>query len=82
MCVTPYSGSSKHICGVHNAINVYSTGLKWQINTVGNYYLGCFEESQNNRILDGYSRSFSVNTPGFLFKPLLRIRLYLLWSNV
>ncbi|CAH1711664.1 unnamed protein product [Aphis gossypii] len=65
MCNTRCSGSSQHSCGGHNTINVYNTGLEWQTSTIGNYYLGCFEESQNNRILHGYSRSFSVNTPEF-----------------
>eukprot|EP00102_Acyrthosiphon_pisum_P012999 XP_008182377.1 PREDICTED: uncharacterized protein LOC100165182 [Acyrthosiphon pisum] len=65
MCTTVCSGSSKDTCGGLNAINVYNTGLEWRTSTIGNYYLGCFEESQNNRILNGYSRSFSVNTPEF-----------------
>ncbi|XP_022166764.1 uncharacterized protein LOC111031217 [Myzus persicae] len=65
MCMTLCSGSSKDTCGGLNTINVYNTGLEWRTSTIGNYYLGCFEESQNNRILNGYSRSFSVNTPEF-----------------
>lgn len=65
LCTTPCSGSSQHTCGGNNAINVYSTGLEWKTDTIGNNYLGCYEESQNNRIFNGYSRSYSVNTPEF-----------------
>jgi len=65
MCTIPCSGSSQHTCGGNNAINVYATGLEWKTDTIGNNYLGCYEESQNNRIFNGYSRSFTVNTPEF-----------------
>lgn len=65
MCTTPCSGSSQQSCGGNNAINVYGTGLEWKTDTIGNYYLGCFEESENNRIFNSYSKSFSTNTPEF-----------------
>ncbi|KAL4131837.1 hypothetical protein QTP88_009086 [Uroleucon formosanum] len=65
MCAIPCSGSSQHTCGGNNAMNVYTTGLEWKTDTIGNNYLGCYEESQNNRIFNGFSRSFTVNTPEF-----------------
>ncbi|XP_060850898.1 uncharacterized protein LOC132929522 [Rhopalosiphum padi] len=65
MCTTPCSGSSEYTCGGNNGINVYSSGLEWKTDTIGHNYLGCYEENQNNRIFNGYSRSYSVNTPEF-----------------
>lgn len=65
MCKIPCSGSSQEICGGYNAMSVYTTGLKWNTEAIGNNYLGCFEENQLNRIFNGYSKSFTVNTPEF-----------------
>jgi len=63
MCTTPCAGSQHVSCGGNNAINVYSTGMQWKSGAVGNYYLGCFEESESNRIFNGYAQSYSTNTP-------------------
>ncbi|XP_026809559.1 uncharacterized protein LOC113551491 [Rhopalosiphum maidis] len=65
MCNTACSGSSQQTCGGQNAIDIFNTGLEWRTHTVGNYYLGCFEESQNKRIFHGFSRPYDVNTPEF-----------------
>lgn len=65
MCAISCSGAYEEICGGNNAMNVYATGLEWKTNIMGNYYLGCFEESQNNRIFNSYSKSFPTNTPEF-----------------
>ncbi|XP_025423118.1 uncharacterized protein LOC112692604 isoform X2 [Sipha flava] len=62
MCATPCSGSSQQLCGGNNVIDVYSTGMEWKTDAIGNYYLGCFEESQSNRMFSN-SRSLSKNTP-------------------
>lgn len=63
MCRISCSGSQYHSCGGNNAMNIYSTGMEWKTSAVGNYYLGCFEENENNRIFNSYSQSFSTNTP-------------------
>lgn len=65
MCRIPCSGSSQEICGGYNAINVYSTGLEWRTDIIGNHYLGCFEENIKKRIFNSYNNVFSMNTPEF-----------------
>ncbi|VVC39997.1 Hypothetical protein CINCED_3A002549 [Cinara cedri] len=65
MCKIPCSGSSQEMCGGINAMNVYSTGLEWRTDIIGNQYLGCFEENEKKRIFNSYSNSFSMNTPAF-----------------
>ncbi|XP_050420558.1 uncharacterized protein LOC126833331 [Adelges cooleyi] len=67
-CNTPCSGDATAKCGGKNVIDVYSTGLKWPTTEVGNYYLGCYEETAENRIFNGFSRSYMVNTPAFCTK--------------
>lgn len=62
-CKISCSGSQYHSCGGNNAMDIYSTGIELKTGVVGNYYLGCFEESQNNRIFNSYAQSFSTNTP-------------------
>lgn len=64
-CAIPCPGSSQQSCGGNNAISVYGTGLESKTDAVGNYYLGCFEENENNRIYNSFSRSYSKNTPEF-----------------
>jgi len=73
MCDIPCSGahdSELLYCGGNDAMDVYSTGLNRKTNAIGNYYLGCFEESQNNRIFNDNSKSFLFlsNTPEFCSK--------------
>lgn len=69
MCEIPCSGTRNgEYCGGHSAMNVYSIGLNRKTNAIGNYYLGCFEESQNNRIFNNNNSKsflFLTNTPQF-----------------
>ncbi|XP_050537386.1 uncharacterized protein LOC126903300 isoform X2 [Daktulosphaira vitifoliae] len=67
-CHTPCSGARDQKCGGNNVINVYHTGLKWETTVMSNHYIGCYEESADNRIFNGYSKSFPVNTPSFCTK--------------
>jgi len=73
MCDIPCFGAQNGellYCGGSNAMDVYSTGLNRKMDAIGNYYLGCFEESQNNRIFNNNSKSFLflTNTPEFCSK--------------
>lgn len=65
MCTTWCAGTREQTCGGNNAIDVYSTGLNLKTDAIGNYYIGCFEESQNKRLYNGFSNSFPTNTPEF-----------------
>lgn len=65
ICTIPCSGSSEQSCGGDNAINVYSTGLELNTDAIGNYYLGCYENSRNKRVFNGSIQYFSANTPEF-----------------
>lgn len=65
MCNTPCPVAREQSCGGIKALSVFSTGLERKTIEIGNYYLGCFEESSNNRIFNRYSNSFLTNTPKF-----------------
>lgn len=57
------AGSFQQSC--NNVLSVYRTGLEWKTETIANYYLGCFKDNTNNRILNSYFPSFHSNTPEF-----------------
>lgn len=65
MCANRCSGSHQQSCGGINAMNIYSTGLEMKTDKIGNHYLGCYEENEQKRIFNGFSQSFSMNTPEF-----------------
>lgn len=47
-------------------MSIYSTGLEWKTDAIGNYYLGCFEENNENKIFTSFAMSFiSINTPEY-----------------
>lgn len=63
MCSNPCIGVT---CDIMNTINIFGTGLESKTDTIGNYYIGCFEENQNNRIFTNFSKSFpAINTPEY-----------------
>lgn len=66
MCSIPCAGEIGSTCGGIDAMNIYSTGLESKMDTIGNYYLGCFEDNQKNSIYQSFSKSFiATNTPEY-----------------
>jgi len=65
VCNVPCSGSPEQSCGGNNTVNVYSTGLESNSDAIGNYYIGCFEDSRSKRVFNGSVKYFPTNTPEF-----------------